>query len=158
MKNQARLVKIDLDERLGAVIENVNDNGLNNFKDCLGCLIFATNEGNAVDMKVWETALKEFYQVDVETTLQGEELSKENVLSMVNWSRQKDQILNSLRANYKPSLDQSITTMVAAIAKRNLLSLKTQAILLSSKFGIEMEEVLDGTELNIATSVLAGQL
>lgn len=158
MKNEARLVKIDLEERLEAVIENIYDNGFDNFKECLGCLIFATDDSNAVDVVVWNTVLRDLYLVDVETILQGKHLSEETVINEVPWPTYKNNIIKNLRINYKSSLDQSITTMVAAVAKRDLLSLKTQAALLSIKFGIEMEEILEGAELNIAIGVLTGHL
>ena len=158
MQNKSRLVKIDLTERLKHRQEMIDEDFEQKLSEVIDLTSWAARDSNAVELKVWSTVLKDFYLVDIETLVQDNNFNTESVLGQIDIDAQQAKIVENLTKNFEKDLDLTITAMVAGIYKRNLLTVKTQAALLSCKFGIEMEEILNPSELNIAAGIMMGEL
>ena len=76
--------------------------------------------------------------------------NKSRLTQHVNLETTKDEALTDLEESYMTGLDDTIDLLVWAVRDKDHKKIFGWASVLSCKYGIEMEEVLNKTELNQA--------
>lgn len=149
MRNAFRVAKLDLIDLKDKAIERINCN----LEVYLGAFSIKLHEAlqNQDTNEVYrlDVLAKELFQLDIDQNRIQDEI-------ILDKPDQKLKILTNLKDNFTSDLDTTIDSVISAIAKRNSLALAAQKSVLSAKFNIELEEILNATELTIAHGVLLG--
>lgn len=149
MRNAFRVAKLDLIDLKDKAIERISCN----LEVYLGTFFIklhnALRDQDTNEVYHLDVLAKELFQLDIDKNRIHDEI-------ILDTPDQKLKILTNLKNNFTSDLDTTIDSVISAIAKRNTLVLEAQKSVLSAKFNIELEEILNATELTIAHGVLLG--
>lgn len=148
---KSRLSGLNMGEKKQEMIEGLKEDFERGLRETLDLVVW--NRSNASEFQTWSKILNEKFLTKIEA-----HQNQNDVLNRVDLKALENKVITNLETNFESFAETTVSEMVAGIKERNSQKIKNNAAKLSSMFCIDMEDVLNPGELNIAAGIMMGMI